>query len=99
MRKTVKIDYEELQLTFGYWRDIFQGFQNKTDMIFLSGLQYPISTISRLYESIKEDKKKIELDMQFRSDFTFKDDYIIPTKNKNTTQELSAREKLMKLIR
>ena len=37
--------------------------------------------------------------MQFSSNFTFKDDYIIPTQNKKVTQELSAREKLMKLIR
>ena len=99
MRKTVKIDYEELQLTFGYWRDIFQGYQTKSDMIFMSGLQYPMSVVNRLYESIKEDKKKIELDMQFSSEFTFKDDYIIPTKNKKETNELSAREKLLKLIR
>lgn len=99
MRKTVKVNYDELQLTFGYWRDIFQGYQTKSDMIFMSGLQYPMTIINRLYESIKEDKKKIELDMQFKTDFTFKDDYVIPTKNKKVTQELSAREKLMKLIR
>ena len=68
-------------------------------MIFMSGLQYPMTVVNRLYESIKEDKKKIELDMQFSSDFAFKDDYIIPTQNNKTTQELSAREKLMKLIR
>lgn len=100
MRKTVKIDYEELQLTFGYWRDIFQGYQTKSDMIFMSGLQYPKTVINRLYDSIKEDKKKIELDMQFSTDFTFKDDYnIMPIQNKKSTQELSAREKLMKLVR
>lgn len=99
MRKTVKINYEELQLTFGYWRDIFQGYQTKSDMIFMSGLQYPMTAINRLYDSIKEDKKKIELDMQFNSNFTFKDDYTIPIQQNKTTQELSAREKLMKLIR
>lgn len=100
MRKTVKINYDELQLTFGYWRDIFQGYQTKNDMIFLSGLQYPSTVINRLYDSIQEDKKRIEMDMQFKSDFVFKDDYnIMPTQNKKTTQEPSAREKLMKLIK
>jgi hypothetical protein len=99
MRKTVNVDYEELQLTFGYWRDIFQGYQTKSDMVFMSGLQYPMTVINKLYESIKEDKKKIELDMQFSSGVTFKDDYTITVQNKKTTQELSAREKLMKLIK
>jgi len=99
MRKTVKINYDELQLTFGYWRDIFQGYQTKSDLIFMSGLQYPKTVINRLYDAIQEDKKKIELDMQFGSDCVFKDDYnILPTQNKKPTQELSAREKLMKLI-
>ena len=68
-------------------------------MIFMSGLQYPMTVVDRLYESIKEDKKKIELDLQFNSNVIFKDDYIIPTKTKQETQELSAREKLLKLIR
>lgn len=100
MRKTVKINYDELQLSFGYWRDIFQGYQTRTDMVFMSGLQYPMTVINRLYESIQEDKKKIELDMQFSPKFEFKEDYnIIPTQNKKTSQELSAREKLMKLIK
>lgn len=100
MRKTVKVDYDELQLTFGYWRDIFQGYQTKTDMIFMSGLQYPVTVINRLYESIQEDKKKIERDMQFGAECIFKDDYnILPTQSKKPTQELSAREKLMKLIK
>lgn len=100
MRKTVKVNYEELQLSIGYWRDIFQGYQTKSDMIFLSGLQYPTTVINRLYESIQEDKKKIELDMQFSSEFIFKDDYTIThTKSKKETQELSAREKLMRLIK
>lgn len=100
MRKTVKVNYDELQLSIGYWRDIFQGYQTKSDMIFLSGLQYPTTVINRLYESIQEDKKKIELDMQFSSEFIFKDDYnIAPTKSKKETQELSAREKLMRLIK
>lgn len=100
MRKTIKVDYDELQLSIGYWRDIFQGYQTKSDMVFLSGLQYPITVINRLYESIQEDKKKIELDMQFGSNFIFKDDYnIMPTPVKKETQELSAREKLMKLIK
>ena len=99
MRKTIKIDYEELQLTFGYWRDVFQGYQTKSDMIFMSGLQYPMTVINRLYESIKEDKKKIELDMQFSSGLTFKDDYTISVQDKKPTQELSARDKLMKLIK
>lgn len=100
MRKTVKINYDELQLSIGYWRDIFQGYQTKSDMVFLSGLQYPMTVINRLYESIQEDKKKIELDMQFSSEFIFKDDYnITPTSIKKETQELSAREKLMKLIK
>jgi len=100
MRKTVRIDYDELQLSFGYWRDVFQGYQTKSDMVFMSGLQYPVTVINRLYDSIQEDKKKIEMDMQFSSEFVFKDDYnIIPTQNKKATQELSAREKLMKLIK
>ena len=100
MRKTVKIDYDEMQLTFGYWRDIFQGYQTKSDMVFMSGLQYPVTVINRLYESIQEDKKKIERDMQFGAECIFKDDYnILPTQNMKPTQELSAREKLMKLIK
>lgn len=99
MRKTIKINYEELQLTFGYWRDIFQGYQTKSDMIFMSGLQYPMSVINCLYDSIQQDKKKIELDMQFNSNFTFKDDYGISIPKKKPAQELSAREKLMKLVR
>ena len=100
MRKTVKVNYDELQLSIGYWRDIFQGYQTKSDMVFLSGLQYPVTVINRLYESIQEDKKRIELDMQFSSEFIFKDDYnIAPTISKKETQELSAREKLMKLIK
>lgn len=99
MRKTVKIDYEELQLSFGYWRDIFQGYQTKSDMIFLSGLQYPMTVINRLYEAIREDKKKIEMDLQLNTDLTFKDDYTIQIHNTNTVSGLSAREKLMKLIR
>ena len=99
MRKTVKINYEELQLSFGYWRDIFQGFQTKSDMIFMSGLQYPMTVVNRLYESIQEDKKKIELDMQFSSELSFKDDYAISIPKKKTNQELSAREKLMKLVK
>ena len=99
MRKTVKIDYEELQLSFGYWRDVFQGYQTKTDMIFLSGLQYPMTVINRLYEAIREDKKKIEMDLQLNTEFVFKDDYAIQVKNPTTNSGLSAREKLMKLIR
>lgn len=99
MRKTVKINYEELQLSFGYWRDIFQGFQTKSDMIFMSGLQYPMTVVNRLYDSIQEDKKKIELDMQFSSELSFKDDYAISIPKKKTNQELSAREKLMKLVK
>ena len=99
MRKTVKIDYEELQLSFGYWRDVFQGYQTKSDMIFLSGLQYPMTVINRLYEAIREDKKKIEMDLQLNTEFVFKDDYTIQVKNTTTNSGLSAREKLMKLIR
>ena len=99
MRKTVKIDYEELQLSFGYWRDVFQGYQTKSDMIFLSGLQYPMTVINRLYEAIREDKKKIEMDLQLNTEFVFKDDYTIQVKNQTTNSGLSAREKLMKLIR
>ena len=99
MRKTIKINYEELQLSFGYWRDIFQGYQTKNDMVFLSGLQYPMTVVNKLYESIKEDKKKIELDMQFTSELDFKDDYIISAPKKKETQELSAREKLMRMVR
>ena len=98
MRKTVKIDYEELQLSFGYWRDVFQGYQTKTDMIFLSGLQYPMTVINRLYEAIREDKKKIEMDLQLNTEFVFKDDYTIQVKNTTTNSGLSAREKLMKLF-
>ena len=99
LRKTIKINYEELQLSFGYWRDIFQGYQTKNDMVFLSGLQYPMSVANSLYDSIQEDKKKIEFDMKFNSDFSFKDDYGISIPKKKSTQELSAREKLLKLVK
>lgn len=101
MRKTVKINYEELQLSFGYWRDIFQGYQTKNDMIFLSGLQYPMTTIDKLYESIQDDKKKINMDKQFNSNVIFKDDYGITTASSlgnGNKKELSAREKLMMLM-
>ena len=99
MRKTIKINYEELQLSYGYWRDVFHGYQTKYDMVFFSGLQYPMTVINKLYDSIKEDKKKIELDMQFSTGLTFKDDYTIEIKQNTITEGLSARDKLMKLIK
>lgn len=98
MRKTVSINNEELQLQFGYWRDLFIGYQTKTNLIFLSGLQYPASTINKLYESIQNDKRKIEEDLKTsQSQSLFKDDYSIDipvTKEKKT---LSAREKLIQM--
>ncbi len=103
MRKTVKINYDELQLAFGYWRDIFQGYQTKSDLVFLSGLKYPAGVIRKLYESITEDKKKIELDMQFDSNIFFQDDYnVLPVQTvivKKSTQELSARERLIRMVK
>ena len=105
MRKTVKINHEELQLSFGYWRDIFQGYQTKNDMVFLSGLRYPMTVIDKLYDAIQRDKKKIELDMQFNPNVTFREDYGISDSvfSNNTMatakKELSAREKLMMLMK
>ena len=99
MRKTVTVNYSELQLSFGYWRDVFQGYQTKTDMVFLSGLYYPMGMVNRLYEAIKEDKQKIACDMKFNTDITFKDDYDISIPKKKPVQELSAREKLLKLVK
>ena len=100
MRKTVHIDYEELQLQFGYWRDIFVGYQTKSDLIFLSGLQYPSGTIAKLYESIQADKEKIKRDMQsVKHTLIFKDDYTIDISVKQEVKkQLSARERLMKMV-
>lgn len=99
MRRTVSINNSELQLQFGYWRDIFVGYQTKTNLIFLSGLQYPSTIIDKLYKSIQNDKRKIEEDLKTtQSKPLFKDDYNIDvfnsTKEKKT---LSAREKLMQM--
>lgn len=100
MRKTINIDYEELQLQFGYWRDIFVGYQTKSDLIFLSGLQYPSSMISKLYESIQTDKEKIRRDMQnVKQSIIFKDDYSIDISVKQEPKkQLSARERLMQMV-
>lgn len=100
MRKTVNINYEELQLQFGYWRDIFIGYQTKSDLIFLSGLQYPSGTITRLYESIQADKEKIKRDMQsVKQTLMFKDDYGIDISLKQESKkQLSARERLMQMV-
>ena len=101
MRKTVVIDYEELQLKFGYWRDIFVGYQTKSDLIFLSGLQYPSGTIGKLYESIQADKEKIQRDMQScHQVLMFKDDYGIDIAVKQESKkQLSARERLMQMVK
>lgn len=100
MRKTVNIDYEELQLQFGYWRDIFVGYQTKSDLIFLSGLQYPSNIIAKLYESIQADKEKIKRDMQnVKQALVFKDDYGIDVSIKQEPKkQLSARERLMQMV-
>lgn len=100
MRKTINIDYEELQLQFGYWRDIFVGYQTKSDLIFLSGLQYPSNIVSKLYESIQIDKEKIERDMQsVKQSIVFRDDYGIDISHKqDTKKQLSARERLMQMV-
>lgn len=100
MRKTINIDYEELQLQFGYWRDVFVGYQTKSDLIFLSGLQYPSGIVSKLYESIQADKEKIERDMQsVKQSLVFKDDYGIDISCKqDTKKQLSARERLMQMV-
>ncbi len=100
MRKTVKINLEELQLSFGYWRDVFQGYQTKNDMVFLSGLRYPMTVVDKLYNSIQADKTKIKMDMQFNDNVVFKDDYGIsntPVSEAPAKKEPSAREKLMML--
>ena len=100
MRKTINIDYEELQLQFGYWRDVFVGYQTKSDLIFLSGLQYPSGTISKLYESIQIDKEKIQRDIQnVKQTLVFKDDYGIDMSIKQEPKrQLSARERLMQMV-
>ena len=100
MRKTIHIDYEELQLQFGYWRDMFVGYQTKSDLIFLSGLQYPSSTIIKLYESIQADKEKIKRDLEnSKQTILFKDDYGIDISIKQEPKkQLSARERLMQMV-
>lgn len=100
MRKTINIDYEELQLQFGYWRDVFIGYQTKSDLIFLSGLQYPSSTIMKLYESIQNDKEKIKRDLEsVKQTLMFKDDYGIDVSIKQESKkQLSARERLMQMV-
>ncbi len=99
MRKTVSINTTELQLQFGYWRDVFIGYQTKTNLIFMSGLQYPATTINKLYESIQIDKKKIEEDLRSTQIQTlFKDDYSIDISNSMPEKKtLSARERLMQM--
>lgn len=99
MRKTISINNSELQLQFGYWRDVFIGYQTKTNLIFLSGLQYPSTTINKLYESIQSDKKMIEEDLKStQSSSLFKDDYSISIPILNTEKKvLSVREKLMQM--
>lgn len=100
MRKTINIDYEELQLQFGYWRDIFVGYQTKSDLIFLSGLQYPSGIVSKLYESIQADKEKIERDLQnAKQPLVFRNDYGIDISLKQEPKkQLSARERLMQMV-
>ena len=99
MRKTVSINTTELQLQFGYWRDLFIGYQTKTNLIFMSGLQYPATTINKLYESIQTDKKKIEEDLRSAQNQTlFKDDYSINISGSiPEKKQLSARERLMQM--
>ena len=99
MRKTVSINTTELQLQFGYWRDLFIGYQTKTNLIFMSGLQYPATTINKLYESIQTDKKKIEEDLKSAQNQTlFKDDYSINISGSiPEKKQLSARERLMQM--
>lgn len=98
MRKTVVINNSELQLQFGYWRDIFIGYQTKANLIFLSGLKYPATTINALYESIQEDKRKIEEDLKsVQSNSLFKDDYSIAFSCTEEKKTLSAREKLIQM--
>lgn len=98
-RKTISINTTELQLQFGYWRDLFVGYQTKTNLIFMSGLQYPATTINKLYESIQDDKKKIEEDLKSTQTQTlFKDDYSISISGSIPEKKpLSARERLMQM--
>ena len=100
MRKTVSIDFEELQLRFGYWRDVFIGYQTKSDLIFLSGLQYPSEIITKLYDAIQADKERIKRDMQsVKQTLVFKDDYGIDVSIKHESKrQLSARERLMQMV-
>ena len=64
-----------------------------------------MTVIDKLYDAIQRDKKKIELDMQFNPNVTFRDDYGISDSvfSNNTMatakKELSAREKLMMLMK
>lgn len=98
-RKTISINQDELQLQSGYWRDIFIGYQTKSNLIFLSGLNYPSSTVDELYKSIQEDKIKIEKDMLNKSTIIFKDDFKISNQiNKSDNKTVSARDKLMQMI-
>lgn len=99
MRKTVSIDTSELQLQFGFWRDLFLGYQTKTNLIFLSGLKYPATTINALYKSIQEDKRRIEEDLKSsQSEALFKDDYSIALSSSlQEKKTLSAREKLIQM--
>lgn len=99
MRKTVSINTSELQLQFGFWRDLFLGYQTKTNLIFLSGLKYPATTINALYESIQNDKRKIEEDLRtVQSELLFKDDYSITLSSSlQEKKTLSAREKLIQM--
>ena len=98
-RKTVDINKDELQLQFGYWRDIFVGYQTKNNLVFLSGLNYPSSTIDALYQSIQEDKAKIEKDILDKNTIIFKDDYCVTVQKQSVKNNVSARDKLMQMMR
>lgn len=84
-RKNVKIDNEELQREFGYWKDCFVGYQTKKDVAFVSGMNFPATTIEKLYQEIKENNEKIEKDLAKRKVFEFKDDLGIKTEVPKTT--------------
>lgn len=106
-RKTVKIDNDELQNEFGYWKDCFVGYQTKRDVAFVSGMGFPATAIDALYQEIKENNEKIEKDLTKRKTLEFKNDFGIkveksaptPTVTSNVESPLNVLERLKSMSR
>ena len=52
-----------------------------------------------LYKSIQEDKAKIEKDILDKNTVIFKDDYCVAIQKQSVKNNVSARDKLMQMMR